>query len=279
MVSAVYYNIEVTITSEEQITFLENYFQNEDIRVLAHIKIDTGMNRVGFAYQSIEEIFSKLKNCSKIELKGIYSHFSTSDESNGSYAKLQLKRFNEIRDYINNRTDEKILFHMANSGAIMKIPEAYYDMVRPGIMLYGYPPSPDFPLTWELREVMAVKSKIALIKFLNINEPVSYGRRYYTKDKTNIGVIPIGYADGLNRANSNNAYVIIRGKKYPLVGTVCMDMIMIDLGRTLHCQIGDEVIIYGENTTITEVARRLNTIPYEITCNVSARVPRVHIYN
>lgn len=271
------YDIEITITSKEQITYLENFLENESVKIAVHLKIDTGMNRVGFPYDTIEDVIYIIKNCSNLELKGVYSHFSTSDEEDQEFARVQIKRFNEVCDFIKKYNDTKILFHMANSGAIMNLPEAYYDMVRPGIMLYGYPPSPEFSLTWELREVMSLRSKIGLIKKLKENEPVSYGRRYYTKEKTYVGVIPVGYADGFNRANTNNGSVWIQSKCYPLVGTVCMDMVMVNLGSKLHCSIGDDVIIYGEDISITDVAKRLNTIPYEVTCNVSPRVPRIHI--
>jgi alanine racemase len=271
------YDIEITITSKEQITYLENFLKNENVKIAVHLKIDTGMNRIGFAHETIADVLYTLKNCSKLELKGVYSHFSTSDEQDKEFARVQIKRFNEVCDFIDTHNDKKILFHMANSGAIMNLPEAYYDMVRPGIMLYGYPPSPEFSLEWELREVMSLRSKIGLIKKLKENEPVSYGRRYYTKENTFIGVIPVGYADGFNRANTNNGSVWIQGKCYPLVGTVCMDMVMVNLGSELHCSIGDDVIIYGEEISITDVASRLNTIPYEVTCNVSPRVPRIHI--
>jgi alanine racemase len=164
----------------------------------------------------------------------------------------------------------------------MNLPDTYFDMVRPGIMLYGQPPSPDFDLKWNLKEVLSLRSKLGLIKYLKKNEPVSYGRRFYTKEATYIGVIPAGYADGLNRGLTNNAEVIIRGEKYPLVGTICMDMVMVDLGKKLNCEIGDDVIFYGESNnkriSIRDVSSRLKTIPYEITCNVSSRVPRNHIY-
>jgi alanine racemase len=165
----------------------------------------------------------------------------------------------------------------------MKSPEAYFDMVRPGIMLYGQPPSPEFALNWDLKEVLSLYSKLELIKYLKKNEPVSYGRRFYTKDATHIGVVPAGYADGLNRRLTNNAEVIIRGEKYPLVGTICMDMVMVDLGKDLKCEVGDDVIFYGKDKlskiSICEISKRLETIPYEITCNVSSRVPRVHLYS
>ena len=276
-------NLEITITSENQLECIQNQYQNENIKILVHVKIDTGMNRVGFNFEAFPEIFKKIYRNGLFEVKSIYSHFSTSDDEDQSYAKTQIKRFNDIRQCIQSKTDHEIIFHMANSGAIMKLPDSYFDMVRPGIMLYGQPPSPQFDLTWNLREVMSLKSKLVLVKKIKKNEPVSYGRRYFTKENTFIGVIPIGYADGFNRHNTNNAQVLIRGTRYHLVGTVCMDMVMVNLGASMRCEVNDDVVLYGKDgkdeISISEVAARLKTIPYEVTCNVSARVPRVHLYN
>jgi alanine racemase len=268
--------LDITLTNFEQINFLENLKPLTKVHV--HLKIDTGMNRAGFPYDQLEPALKRITDSSVLELTGVYSHFSTSDEKDGSYALLQIERFKKIEQFVRGKSDAKILFHMANSGAIMKYPDSYFDLVRPGIMLYGQPPSPDFELDWALHEVMTLHSRLGLIKLLAKNEPVSYGRRYYTKEATYIGVIPVGYADGFGRGNTNNAEVIIRKKRYPVTGTVCMDMIMVDLGRQTDCEIGDTVVLYGDEIPIREVAARLNTIPYEITCNVSGRVPRIHIY-
>ncbi len=165
----------------------------------------------------------------------------------------------------------------------MRLPETYFDMVRPGVMLYGNPPGPDFPLSWPLKEVMRFTSKIAVVKEIDAGKPISYSRRYYTKKKTKIGVIPAGYADGYNRLLTNKGQVLIGGKRYQAAGTVCMDQFMVDLGLNTAVQPGDEVVLWGqqgtEHVSIIDVSRKLQTIPYEITCNVSARVPRIHINN
>lgn len=165
----------------------------------------------------------------------------------------------------------------------MQMPEAYFDMVRPGIMLYGYSPDPEYEIGWKLKPVMSLHSRLGLIKLTPENEPVSYGRRYYTKTRTHLGIVAVGYADGFARANTNNAMVLIHDQVYPVVGTVCMDMIIVDLGSDLKCSTGDEVIIYGGRsgapTNIRQVAKRLGTIPYEVTCSVTSRVPRIHSYD
>jgi len=282
LTSAIDNNLEITITSEEQISYLQNLNRSNQ-KIAVHLKVDTGMNRVGFQVDQFENSFLKILDNTIFDIKGIYSHLSSADEPDRSFTEHQISQFEEIKNYVISKCQHEILFHLANSAAIMTSPEAYFDMVRPGIMLYGQPPSPDFETSWDLREVLSLRSKLGLIKYLKKNEPVSYSRRFYTMEATHIGVIPAGYADGLSRGLTNNADVIIRGEKYPLVGTVCMDMVMIDLGKNLKCKIGDEVIFYGESNqkkiSIREIAGRLKTIPYEITCNLSPRVPRNHLYS
>jgi len=280
---AISYKLEITVTSESQISFLKKYSAQKRVQIPLHLKIDTGMNRVGFQYDHFERSLAAILKSPYLQIKGVYSHFSTSDDEDQAYALLQIQRFEKIKKYIEQKTEQEILFHMANSGAIMKFPQSYYDMVRPGIMLYGQPPSPECSSPWKLKEVMSLESRLGLIKLIKKNEPVSYGRRYSTKELTHIGVIPIGYADGFSRGNTNTARVIIKKEKYPLVGTICMDMVMVDLGKKLKCKVGDKVVIYGREgrqcVSINDVARRLGTISYEVTCSVSPRVPRIHVYD
>jgi alanine racemase len=273
-------NLTMTITSPEQVAFLEKNPTESQLTV--HIKIDTGMNRIGFSLRDVPRFFRQILKVKNIRIEGVYSHFASSDEQDLSYAYKQLGRFSEIIPQLKDLTKNDLVVHMANSGAIMQMPEAYFDMVRPGIMLYGYSPDPEYEIGWELKPVMSLHSRVGMIKLTPENEPVSYGRRYYTKTKTHLGIVPVGYADGFARANTNNAKVLIRNQAYPVVGTVCMDMIIVDLGSDLKCASGDEVIVYGgqtgEPTNIRQVARRLGTIPYEVTCSVSSRVPRIHCY-
>jgi alanine racemase len=281
--SAIEYNLDLTITSRNQLLFLETVTKEKSLNVPIHLKFDTGMNRVGFPINELEDVIKNVKNNKRLDIKGIYSHLSTSDENDKSYTNLQIQRFDEIQKYVNNVMPEDIIFHLANSAAIMRFSDSYFDLVRPGIMLYGQSPSPDFTLNWDLKEVLSLRSRIGLIKRIKKNEPVSYGRRFYTKETTHIGVIPAGYADGINRGLTNNARVIIRDIIYPIIGTVCMDMVMVDLGADLKCNTGDEVIFYGQanskSISINEIAKNLKTIAYEVTCNVSARVPRKHLYS
>jgi len=274
-------DLDLTISYSEQIEPLFRICDRLHKKAGIQIKIDTGMGRVGFlAENDLSSVFELLHD-PRIEVNGIYSHLSSADEDDLSYTMQQIETFNRVREMIVKETDRPPLFHLANSAAIMRLPEAYFDMVRPGVMLYGNPPGPDFPLSWNLKEVMRFVSRVAAIKELPAGHPVSYNRRYYTSQKEKVAVVPAGYADGYNRQMTNKGPVLIRGKRYPIAGTVCMDQFLVKLGTHSEIQVGDEVVLFGsqlsEHLSIAEVSRTLNTIPYEITCWVSGRVPRVHI--
>lgn len=277
------YDLDITLTSFEQLDFLENLCKETGKSARVHIKVDTGMNRVGFKIDTFMEHAERLLTRKLIQIVGIYSHLSSSDEADSAYTLLQLERFKGIRDTVLAIAYRPPLFHLANSGGIMRFPETYFDYVRPGVMLYGNPPSPDFDLTWDLKEVMRFVSRVTLIKSVEKGEPISYSRRYYTKRDTRIAVIPVGYADGYNRALTNRGQVLIGGKRWPVSGAVCMDQILIDVGPDSPVRVGDEVVLFGEqqkeHIKIIDVSRQLNTIPYEITCWPSRRVPRMHSIN
>lgn len=275
--NAVDYNLDITLTSFDQIESLQKI--NKQCNV--HLKIDTGMHRVGFDIEDFENALKMVLNSKQFDLKGIYSHFATSDAEDNSYAIHQLNNFKDIKKISQKYLQHEVIFHMANSGAIMNLPEAYFDMVRPGVMLYGGLPNPDFKTDWDLKQVMQLRSKIGLTKFIEKGESVSYGRKFFAKSDTVIGIVPIGYADGYSRSLTNRSKAIINKKIYPQVGTVCMDMIMFDLKNDSDIKSGDDVILYGEEgkhfISIDEIAAKSGTIAYEVTCNISKRIPRIHI--
>ncbi len=275
------YDLDITLTDRGQLEPLKALCKEQKKRARVQVKVDTGMGRVGFFPEKDFELIRQILEEPVWNAVGIYSHLSSADEDDPEYTQMQIRRFAEFKEKIEQSVRKRPFFHLANSAAIMRFPEAYFDYVRPGVMLYGNPPGPDFKLEWPLQEVMAFKSKITLIKKLPKGHAVSYNRRYYTPEETFIGVVPAGYADGYNRRFTNHGQVLIRGRRYPVVGTVCMDQFMVDLGPKTDVQIGDEVVLYGkqgdEHISIVEVSRRLETIPYEITCWVSRRVPRVHL--
>ncbi len=275
------YDLDITLTHAGQLEPLRTLCSKTGKKARVQIKIDTGMGRVGFLPDKDDEVIRQILQEPAWQVVGIYSHLSSADEDDPAYTLGQIERFAAFKRKIAKELRQKPIFHLANSAAIMRFPQAYFDMVRPGIMLYGNPPGPDFKLEWPLREVMEFKSKVTLIKKLPAGQPVSYNRRYHTPQETHVAVVPAGYADGYNRRFTNRGEVLIRGRRYPVVGTVCMDQFMVELGLQTDVQIGDEVVLFGHqenaHVSITEIARKLETIPYEVTCWVSQRVPREHL--
>ncbi len=249
-------------------------------RTKVHIKIDTGMNRLGIRYDKAFGFIEKLGKNDNFLIDGIYTHFATSDEHDKSFAKLQLKRFKDLLGELKKHKINYGLAHAANSGAIVDMPDSYFDMVRPGISLYGYYPSLETSESFALYPVMSIFSRVASVKEINENETVSYGRLFTAKEKTKVVSVPIGYADGFNRNLTNKARAIINGKLYDLAGRVTMDRIMFNI-KSDKVKAGDKVILLGRNKNLELTAwdwsKILNTIPYEITCNISSRVPRIYI--
>jgi alanine racemase len=215
-----------------------------------------------------------------LELIGVYSHFATSEDPDESFARQQLDKFLDICDRVRQQGVEIPFRHIANSGAIISKPDSILDMVRPGIMLYGYPPSKDMPQRHRLRPVMSLLSRIAFLKRVEAGVSISYGRRFFTASETTIATVPTGYADGYSRSLTNKGEALVHGKRYPVVGTVCMDQLMLDLGNDTHIRVGDEVTLMGhsgsEAITGWDIAEKAGTIPYEITCQISPRVLRIH---
>ena len=247
-----------------------------------HIKIDTGMSRIGFlAGEDNEEIVDEIIKISKlpyIEIEGIFSHFATSDEYDKSYTLLQYGRFMDVC----NRLEEKGLNipikHICNSAGIMMYPEMHLDMVRPGVILYGMYPSDEVDKSrLDLIPAMTLKSTITHIKEVEPGRGVSYGKEYITDKKTKIATVPIGYADGYLRKLAKHGKMIVDGVKVPIIGRICMDQCMIDVTNVHNIDKGDEVIIFGrEGVTVDDLAEWLETINYEVSCVIGKRIPRIY---
>lgn len=250
-----------------------------DRKLKVHVKIDTGMNRLGISFNDAVDFINKLKHDENFIVDGTYTHFATSDEKNKAFANLQLKRFKQILNELNIKNINYGLAHAANSGAILDMPEAYFDMVRPGVTLYGNYPSLETTESIKLYPVMSLISHVASVKTIRKGESVSYGKKFITKKKTKIISVPIGYADGFNRLFTNRFKAIVKGKYYNQVGTVTMDRIMFDV-KDDNIKVGDEVVLLGKKNkleiTAWDWSKKLNTIPYEITCGISKRVRRVY---
>ena len=251
----------------------------KDVKIKVHVKVDTGMNRLGIRFDKAADFIDKLSKNKNFIIDGVYTHFATSDEKDKTFANLQLKRFKELLVELKNRNIKYGLAHAANSGAILDLPESYFDMVRPGISLYGYYPSEETSESFTLYPVMSLYSRVASVKELDKDETVSYGRLFTASEKTKIISVPIGYADGFVRNLTNKAKAIINGKIYNLVGRVTMDRVMFEINDD-DVKIGDKVTLLGKENNLEinawDWGKILNTIPYEITCNINRRVPRIY---
>jgi alanine racemase len=245
-----------------------------------HIKVNTGMNRLGINYREALAFISRIASDKRFRIDGIYTHFASSDEKDKTFAELQLERFRKLLNTLKEMNINYGLAHAANSGAILDMTEAYFDMVRPGISLYGYYPSLETSESIRLKPVMSLYSVVNSLKIIDKGEGVSYNRKFITDKRTRIAAVPLGYADGFRRDMTHKASAIINGESFRQVGTVTMDRIMFDVGNETKIKTGDKVILLGsiKNKKIDawDWSRLINTIPYEITCGISKRVPRIY---
>lgn len=250
-------------------------------RIKIHIEVDTGMNRVGVDYPAAVKFITKISENKLFNIDGVFTHFATTDEPNDSFAKLQIKRFTEIISELKKQNIDYGLAHAANSGGVLYYPSSHFDMIRPGLSLYGYYPSERGRKQNKLLPLMELISYVGTVKTISKGESVSYGLRFTANKKTNIISVPFGYADGFSRNLTNKASGLIKGKLYKQIGTVTMDRIMFDIGND-KIKLGETITLLGKQKnkeiTIWELSKILNSIPYEITCNISKRVPRTYNY-
>jgi len=274
------YNVSVTVTDESDISVIAGAAKKYQKIAVAHANIDTGMGRVGILPENALQTITAIMDNDFLRLEGVYMHYATSDERDKSYALQQLKKFNSILDQMKGNGIELPIIHASNSGAILDLPEARFDMVRAGISLYGHYPSTNTSESIRLKQVMTLKTKVSSTRRLPKGSSISYGRKYFTDKETSIAVLPIGYADGIHRAFINLGEVLINGQLYPMVGTVTMDQIMVDVGDD-PVKVGDDVIFWGDTPQgrlqATKVADKIGTISYELCCGITKRVPRIYI--
>jgi alanine racemase len=250
-------------------------------RLPVHLKIDMGMGRLGCRPEDATALARFVDSCPHLETVGTAAHLEVSDSlkpDDVDYTRRQIEKFQNVIESIKESGIHPGIVHTAASGGILVHTEAYFDMVRPGILLYGYTPSPALN-SFPVEPVMELKSNVVFIKSLKKSESVSYGRTWTAAEDTVIGTIPVGYGDGLPRLLSNRYSVLIRGKRYPLVGRICMDQCMVDLGKDSDIERWEEVTVFGAKPALSaeDVAEIVGTIPYEITCNINKRVPRVYL--
>lgn len=251
--------------------------------VAVHVKIDTGMRRIGVEPDAAPALCRHVNGTGVLRVQGVYSHLPISDSPNGrAFTVAQIERFAEAVHRCQSEIGPIELVHLANSGGVLQYPESWFDMVRPGVMVYGNLPDPACEATVALRPGLSWTTIVTYIKRVRAGESVGYGRAWTAPSDTWIATISVGYGDGFNRLQSNNARVLIGGRAYPLVGRVCMDQCMVDLGPDRgDVSVGDEVVLIGrrggEEITAQELADRVGSITYEVTCQISARVTREYI--
>ena len=259
------------------------------VKIPVHIKIDTGMGRMGCAPQEAAGLAQYVANCAALEYAGTATHLAAADSANPAdiaYTQGQSARFREALSAIRAAGINPGIVHAANSGGVLLHPDSWFDMVRPGILLYGYKTISDIEtspisltnLEIDIKPVMEFRTNIVFIKKIKKGESLSYGRTWTAGHDTTVGVLPAGYGDGLPRLASNRWQVSIHGGLYPLVGRICMDQCLVDLGPESQIQRGDEVQIFGGAAPDAfDLASLIGTIPYEITCNINKRVPRIYV--
>jgi alanine racemase len=274
------HNLDMTVSSYDFAVAANDSISSSDSKLRVHLKTDTGMGRIGIVYGDAVSLAEKITRLPNLTLTGVYSHLATSDGSDPLYVELQLERFHSALTGMKKLGIEVEHIHLANSGAVMHYPETHFTIVRPGIMLYGYPPGDKIPDGVNLAPPLCLKSIVGFVKDVGPGASISYGRKYITTTHTRIATIPVGYADGYNRLLTNRAHVLVRGRRFPVVGTVCMDQIMIDIGTAENISIGEEVILIGsageESVSAQDLGRIIGTIPYEVLCGLSSRVPRIY---
>jgi len=268
------------ISDKDFASILNEHARIKKAKLPVHIKIDTGMGRIGCHAEESLKLARFVESSSGLELAGIATHFAVSDSVNAQdkeYTKMQINRFKVAVDAIKSAGINPGIVHAANSGAIIQHPDAYFDMVRPGILLYGYN-IVDGVEQLQVKPVMELKSNVVLIKKIRKDESVSYGRTWIAREDTNIAILPVGYGDGLPRLASGKWQVVIKEKTYPIAGLICMDQCCVDIGVHSNVQRWDEAVIFGGSAPdAAALAAKVGTIPYEITCNINKRVQREYV--
>ncbi|HKI79792.1 MAG TPA: alanine racemase [Ignavibacteriaceae bacterium] len=270
----------ITASSIEKINQINETAIKLNIKAKVHIKIDTGMERIGIHYYNAEKLLEASLKCKNVIVEGIYSHFANADSKDLTHTKLQFERFSEVLSFYDKKSLPFPIRHISNSGGILQMPEANLDMVRPGILLYGVYPSLKIPKIVIVNPALNWKSLVIYFKVITPNHPVGYGLTWKTDKQVRAVTIPVGYGDGYFRNLSNKSEVIIRGKRYPVIGIISMDQLVVNIDNDSAYN-GDEVILLGSdgNISITceELAEWAGTIPYEVLTNINTRVPRVYI--
>ncbi len=276
-------DLTLTASSVDKLLAIEACAVGKRVTARVHLKIDTGMERIGTHWYSAERLLETSLRVRNVEVEGIFTHFANADAVDLTHARLQLERFQEVLRFYERHSLPTPLRHIANSGAILQLPESRLDIVRPGILLFGSSPASEVTLTVNVKQALRWLTQVVFFKVVKAGNPVSYGSTWGPTCDTRVITLPVGYGDGYMRAMSGQAQVIVRGHRVPVVGRICMDQIMADIGSGTAYN-GDEVVLLGESREggdapirIEELAAWANTIPHEILTNINTRVPRVYV--
>lgn len=279
VIDLIEYDLEFTISSKYKAELVAKHCEPMQKKCRVHLEIDTGMQRTGVRSTTALSVLQYLEAHPSFEVVGIYSHLATADRPDDLEAHKQIASFQSLlkQDFLQTRP---LIRHLANSGGVLYFPQSHQDMVRPGILTYGYLPA-EKPSTLEkVAPCFSLKAKVAYFKVVSAGEGVGYGHTYRTQKQTRIVTIPIGYGDGYRRSLSNRGSVLIRGRRYPIAGAICMDQFMVDIGDQ-EAYVGDEVVLIGkqgnEEISLQDVASLCDTIPYEILCLFNERIPRIYL--
>ncbi|MDP2921750.1 MAG: alanine racemase [Candidatus Omnitrophota bacterium] len=258
---------------------LSRLAQSKNKKVRVHIKVDTGMGRLGFWHEEAIGFIKKISRLKNIIIDGIFTHFPNA-EADRVFTYNQIRNFKRLAEGLRDNNIRIPVKHTANSMALIDFKDSHMNMVRPGLMMYGIYPKPSLMKNILLRPALALKTKITYLKSAPKGRTISYGMTYVTSRPTKIATIPVGYGDGYSRHFSNRASVLVSGRRCPIIGRVCMDMCMVDVSRLKDVKVGDEVVLIGsqgnEIIRAEELARLIKTISYEILCNIGRRVPRIY---
>lgn len=277
------HDVTLTASSIDKLRAIEAAAAERGVRARVHLKIDTGMERIGVHWYSAAGLLDAAAACEHVEVEGLFSHLANADAAELAHARLQLSRFDEVVAAARARGLRPRWVHMANSGAVLQLPEARYDMVRPGLLLFGVRPDAALPLTVPVAPAMRWVSRVVYFKVVKAGNPVSYGGTWAPEVDTRVVTVPVGYGDGYFRGMSGRAEVLIGGRRLPVVGRICMDQIMVDLGPSGEAWNGDEVVLLGPQgeaapgLSVEDLAGWAGTIPYEVLTNINTRVPRRYL--
>lgn len=276
----VYHHLTPVVSDPSVLTALSQTAASRETVHPIHLKIETGMGRLGLTQNELAALISAHRFPACLQLEGLMTHLADADGSNSDATEEQIRRFQDALKVVLEGGFQVPLVHVSNSCGAVRFPSAHFSLVRPGIMLYGYHTLPGTVETPDLRPVLSLKTRIAQLRTIQPGETVSYNRTFTARRPTRIAVLPIGYASGLSRRLSNRGAVLIRGQRSPITGLVCMDMVMVDVTEIPGTAVGDEVILIGrqghDEITASEIAKWTDTISYEVLCAISPQIPRLY---